>query len=281
MKIFDNFEDAYQGAKELFPAEHVNSQVWQGSDISEKPEMAMHEVLFYSFMVNMAGYKEVLNKFEVDIKPNMPWADRHFEERVCGAPINPGVEWENWPYAKSAGEFLDENEQFNHNYMERYWPRMAGALANPTRKVQDYLGKVERVLPPGRSLNRGIRHDYGDLAGVVRHLVKHPLTRQAYLPVWFPEDTGDVHEDRKPCTLGYHFIMRDGQLHVTYYIRSCDYVRHFRDDIYLTVRLVLWVLEQCREQDPDTWMNVELGSFVMHITSLHMFRNDYISICHE
>jgi len=108
---------------------------------------------------------------------------------------------------------------------------------------------------------------------VVKLLVSDPYTRQAYLPVWFPEDTGGGSK-RAPCTIGYHFLMRDGRLDVNYHIRSCDYVRHFRDDLYLTARLLLWVIDRCRTMD-ERWMDVLPGKFLMQIGSLHVFRNDY------
>ncbi len=36
--------------------------------------------------------------------------------------------------------------------------------------------------------NRGIRYRYADLHDVIDTLNKDPLTRQAYIPIWFPED---------------------------------------------------------------------------------------------
>jgi thymidylate synthase len=105
------------------------------------------------------------------------------------------------------------------------------------------------------------------------------MTRQAYLPVWFPEDTGIGDGGRKPCTLGYHFLVRNDRMHITYHIRSCDFVRHFRDDIYLTARLVWWMIDRLTEDhDHHFWSGVKPGMFVMHIASLHMFVNDYIAM---
>lgn len=57
-------------------------------------------------------------------------------------------------------------------------------------------------------------------------------------------------------------------------MRSCDFVRHFRDDVYLTIRLLIWVLNMCQLRDPKTWKMVTPGTFTMHITSLHMFESD-------
>lgn len=249
-----------------FPGDYVHTDRWQGVDISKHPEMAMHELLFTTIASDMPT--EDLDFYRNDVQPNLPWADEHFEERVCGEPLNPGETWKTWPYAHSANKFRDSNGQFNHNYMERYWPKWAGMTKNGTLDPRD-----NGVL----GVNHGIRHPYGDLDNVVSLLDKDPTTRQAYFPVWFPEDTGDIHDGRKPCTLGYHLIMRDNQLHIVYYIRSCDFVRHLRDDIYLTIRLNLWVLKQLRMRS-TLWNGIRPGQFRMHITSLHMFRNDFLTL---
>ena len=76
------------------------------------------------------------------------------------------------------------------------------------------------------------------------------------------------------CTIGYHFIRRGDFLHVVYYIRSCDIIRHFQDDIYLACRKVIWVLEELRKRDPDNWNEVKPGMYTMHITSMHCFKSD-------
>jgi hypothetical protein len=142
---------------------------------------------------------------------------------------------------------------FNHSYAERYWPKHAGGSTD---------------------VRRGIRYNYGDLNDVVNLLVKNPGTRNAYLPVWSFEDTGVVHGGRTPCTIGYLFRMRENRLSVFYDIRSCDFVRHFKDDVYLTIRLLLWVLQQLRTRDPR-WDQVKPGTFQMHIGSFHIFENDW------
>jgi thymidylate synthase len=278
---------SYKNAIKAVEAEFLNgvrkvhSKHWQGVDISNKPEMATFEKLHVSFAVRMNGYEHDLEAAASHIEPNLPWADDHFEERVCGQPINPGVQWKKWPYGQHAAKFLDENGKFNHNYMERYWPKQAGAVLGPTETAEQYAEEVN-LFPPNFNYamratspdqHRGIKYEYGDLSDVVTLLANDPYTRQAYLPVWFPEDTGGG-DKRAPCTLGYHFIMRDNMLDITYYIRSCDMRRHMRDDIYLTHRLAVWMHKECMKFDPR-WRDVELGQFNMHITSLHIFANDW------
>lgn len=260
--------------------ETIHTERWQAVDISKNVSAAMVEILNVSLSAPMIT--EVLPYHRAQIKPNLPWADDHFAERVCGVPINPGTEWANWPWANMADKSR-KDEMFNHNYMERYWPKAAGFVDEPTTQPEEYLDKIKDVGLASRIVNdkplgngnRGIRNEYGDLDDVVKLLYREPLTRQAYLPIWFPEDTGILNKGRKPCSLGYHFIVRNDQLHIRYDIRSCDLFRHFRDDIYMTVRLAIWVLEKLRSLDPDVWDHINIGTFTMHITSLHMFINDY------
>lgn len=200
------------------------------------------------------------------IEPNLPWAEDHFQERVGGVPTNPGSEYMNWPWYSPSWAAQVESQKFSHTYQERMWPR-------------DALDGWER---PGRISGpvTGIRYRYGDLEDVVNLLAKHPTTRQAYLPIWFPEDTGAHHGGRVPCTLGYHFILRGGLLHCTYHIRSCDFLRYFRDDVYMAMRLTQWILQKLQgdREDPDDevdpWANVVPGILQMNITSLHIFEGD-------
>ena len=250
---------------------------WQGMDVSNRPEMRSHELLNVTFTVPLQGV-ENLNHWRHDIKPNLPWADDHFEERVCGFPINPGVEWANWPWGKSADTFRDQG-QFNHNYMERYWPKYAAMKSTPSRTADEWVGApLDREFDLNDGPHYGLRNPYGDLNDLVGQLVKDPHSRQEWFPIFHPEDVGEVVGGRKPCTLGYQFIRRDDQLHVYYPLRSCDLIRHWPDDCYLTVRLLIWVIEQCRHLDSSNWDHVRPGSYSMHCTSLHVFENDIVQI---
>ena len=254
----------------------VHTERWQSLDISERPEAEMVEIMHHSLIFPMKTLD--LKYYQDQVEPNLPWADDHFQERVCGYPINPGTEWANWPWSTHADKHREE-EMFNHNYMERYWPKLVNKVGFPTADRQEFVEALVGEEPGFDSDTlmpiRGLRHEYGDLGDVVNLLAFEPQTRQAYMPIWFPEDTGTTHSGRKPCTLGYHFIMRNNKLDIRYDIRSCDLFRHFRDDVYLTIRLVHWVLMECRKLNPEVWENIQLGDFVMHITSLHMFAGDY------
>lgn len=209
------------------------------------------------------------------IEPNLPWADEHFAERVGGKPLNPPPSHENWPFAQKGNEeHTDSLGAFSHSYPERLWPKFAGGKFEGFEKNEDggpWVG------------HEGVRYKYGDLSDAVELLVKHPHSRQCFVPLWFPEDlyAAAVEEVRVPCTLGYHFMLRRDRLHCLYPMRSCDLLRYFRDDAYMAGRLLQWMLEQARtkshkngSEDKSPWDLVEVGQLTMVISSLHIFDGD-------
>lgn len=259
MTAYFNFEYAIDDVKaRLIDGDLIDANQWQSIKIPDSVKFI--ETTNVSFTVDLSDERDDLKFWANDIEPNLPWADVAFQERVAGIPWNPGIAWESWPYARSAASF--KQEMFSHSYAERYWPKFAGKRSDKTWKERKGFNNPEVLLP-----NSGIRFKYGDLRDIVSLFNRDPLTRQAYLPVFFPEDTGAVHGERIPCTLGYHFLHRYGEMDITYYIRSCDFVRHFRDDLYMTLRLLIWMGEHVN-------FPIRLGTFTFHCVSMHCFEQD-------
>lgn len=254
MKIFGSFKDAIDDSinRLILAGSVVKPNFWQSMDVSKMKAAEMRELLFLSFQCSIP---KTIGECAAQIKPNLPWADDHFDyERVSGSPINPGETWKTWPWSNSADTFRVDGKQFDHSYAERYWGQYT-RMSNDTIKT-----------------NLGARSRYGDLNDVIDRLIKDPQTRQAILSVWWPEDQYDYNQ-RVPCSLTYQFIMRNGYFHMIYNIRSCDAYRHFRDDLYLTARLLLWTLAQLQSKD-EKWLNVHPGFFIINVGSFHCFVND-------
>jgi hypothetical protein len=256
MKTFGKISDAILWTKSCLIdyGRTVKTERWQGIPSPDD----MFEYLFHSFKAEIPSDVSELIK---QVNPNLPWADEHFEERICGLPLNPPPSHVNWPFSQRGNEKFGGTTKFSHSYPERIWPKY-GELENGLRSDKP----ADKI--------KGIRYEYGDFGDVIDLLEREPFTRQAFLPIWFPEDTGTVHGERVPCTIGYHFIRRGNYLHVVYYIRSCDYRRHFRDDIYLACRKVQWAIERLKEKNPSSWNDVVPGYLSMHITSLHCFDSE-------
>jgi len=225
---------------------------WQAIE-GDTPFSVTYELEDVNFTIKVP---ESQNQWASEIKPNLPWAEDQFQERISGQPLNPPPSHEWWPFNVKKNELHIKQGKFSHTYPERFWPRYASATDDPN----------DRPIGPDGS-NRGIRYRYGDLADLVRLLKTRLYTRQAYLPIWFPEDTGAHHKERVPCSLGYHFLNREGGMKIVYYMRSCDFIRYFRDDVYMAGRLLQWVCDQIGSKP---------SRLVMYISSLHIFQNDLI-----
>lgn len=252
---FAQVHENYKGR--LLKSPTIDTGEWHSKKV-DHPLLVTMELLDCYFSVWVG---DNLRTWELAIEPNLPWAEDHFQERVGGQPLNPAPSHRWWPWAHD--QHHDENEIFDHTYPERFWPKQAGL-----RNAQGELMGDSTCWGP----IQGIRFEYGDLDDVVNLLVKSPLTRQAYLPVFFPEDTGG-HErmgGRIPCSMGYHFLIRNNEMNIFYPMRSCDFVRHFRDDVYLAGRLLQWMVQSTKKQG----LRVKTGKLTMHVSSLHAMEGD-------
>lgn len=221
----------------------VKSGKWQGVDTFKEMDMLVLRNETLEFKVRD---KEWLRDFS---GADQPWAELHFLERINGIPSNPGETYKMWPYHTDLDKSEFKDETFSHTYQERFWPKEANDKNKPLA-----------------SPLMGIRFEYGDLEDVINLLKENPLTRQAYLPIWFPEDTWAANNSKRvPCTLGYYFWIDQGQVHMNYTIRSCDAFRHFRNDIYLTGRLLIYVAKK---------LKLLTGNLTMIIYNFHLFKND-------
>lgn len=368
----------------------VKTERWQGVAVNTDTR-ELHNVCYE---VDLNGVENI-PYWGKDCRPNLPWADDHFLERVGGEPLNPGVQWAKWPWGHSANKFRGPDE-FGPQMAPQDWAYLAGMIDGEgtiywqpkkfpsfqgvvrvyqkERVVLDYLhglfkvgdvhfidggiktlgekeyhntghqwgigsalevrwlldgclpylrvkrqhatwclDHIEKCLaveksgegrtikkvwgrdwPPrfnhtymrrlwpkkldGGSEFRGHGHEYGDLNSLVELLAKEPHTRQAWIPLFHPEDTGIGDGGRKMCSLGYQLMVRDQRLHMYYPLRSCDLIRHWRDDCYLAIRMLLWVLDRCREINSDRWGAIKPGTLAMHMTSLHVFESDVANL---
>src|SRR5690606_33652416 len=154
----------------------VNQEDWQ----SIKSPDDTYELLHHSIAFKIPNK---ISKLVKEVNPNLPWAMDQFIERVSGQPLNPGNTYMDWPFYKKTSysdSIHRKQEKFSHTYMERFWPKKAN-LENSEREV-----------------NFGVRYHLGDYDDLINLLKKYPTTRQAYLPIFFPEDTGTHHGERIP-----------------------------------------------------------------------------------
>jgi len=267
---FPSFTAALYSLKtQITSAPQVKTERWQGVQANQDTR----EVFDVNFSVDLFGVED-LDHWRRDIRPNLPWADDTFAERTGGEPLNPGESWRWWPWGQSANKFRNKSERFNHSYPERLWGKYARRTADGKLPGEAPDGFLRKFPPVDLRPKFGVAWHYGDLQDLVDLLVEQPHTRQAVIPLFWPEDTGRGDGGRKMCSLLYNVLVRDNRASMWYPLRSCDMRRHFQDDAYLAVRMLLWIIDRCRERS-EFWKQVEPGHLAMHMTSLHIFESDY------
>lgn len=224
---------------------------WQGVKAKEN----FLEIDNVCFRANMPSIKEHL---QLLTKPDLPWAEDHFQERISGIPSNPGEQYKNWPYYRENEDDIRfrMSGQFSHTYQERFWPKDANGFQTEDENNCDIA-----------LINQGIRYELGDYNDIIERAKDDPTSRQLYLSIWHPEDQSNEVKRRLPCSLGYYFLIRDNTLNLSYFIRSCDIRRHFRNDIYMAIRLA-------QDFAIKTELELKLGTFFMWIGNLHCWANE-------
>ncbi len=161
---------------------------------------------------------------------NILWAQKEAEERLdngryIAEPLNPGKAW---------------------SFNQEFWrPFLRDGLFS-----YSYTERWQEQIPY-----------------IIHELSLRPNSRQAIMTMY------DRHQDimnwggrdRVPCSMYYSFLIRQKKLHLTYHQRSCDLIKFFATDVYLTIKLLEVVAYK---------LNLKIGRFTHVIDSLHAFKND-------
>ena len=158
---------------------------------------------------------------------DVKWAAEEWKDRIVSTRqlINPGDTW------KLRGDywnqFFNENGQFDYTYGER--------IADQVNRCIDLLNR-------------------------------DPLSRRAVVVIWDREQEDCSNMTRRiPCSMYYHFMIRNGLLRVTYHQRSCDIMEHWQNDVYFA-----------RKMGEEVAYDVGVGlDRVIHVIgSLHAYNKD-------
>lgn len=163
----------------------------------------------------------------------LDWCKAEFEERINPIPINPGEAWklrrDVWEQflVKSDFQFI-ETEVFDYTYNKR-------------------MGYQIPII--------------------INELKERPNTRQAVIEVHnnYLDLDSMGGKKRIPCSLNYTFLIRKRRLDIYYMQRSCDFVTHYANDVWLAIKLMQYIAKK---------VEVEPGHFHHYIVSLHSYLKD-------
>jgi thymidylate synthase len=180
----------------------------------------------------------------------------------------------NYIYAVTKPDYA-EIEGTHDEWIKQEWlDRVAGGL-NPGlayRKRRDVWEQFleHKSKEPHFSYTYSVRMGGQYLEAIVDELITHPNSRQLFLPVWDRNiDWERLGKRRVPCSLGYWFVQRDGRVHLTYMMRSCDFFTHYPNDVALATILQHYVAAEA---------DYKVGTFTHFVGSLHIYAKDVANV---
>jgi len=229
MRIFADFPEAQNEIKRDLAelGVDVHPETMQDKQVADDPDFLTKELSNYIYSVLRPNFTEIEGVHE-------EWVAQEWEDRVVGQ-LNPGRAWK---------KRQDVWEQF----LERDRGMRRGTN-KPSRFSYTYSERMG-----GKHLQR-----------IIDELKVHPHSRQLWLPVWDKVDETRRGERRVPCSLGYWFVQREGALHLTYVMRSCDLFTHYPNDIALAAIMQHHVAKKS---------GYKVGTFTHFIGSFHVYYKD-------
>ena len=243
MRIFSDLNKAYHEIqRDLYEVGvWIKGHTVQDMVVEGDPDFDFMELSPYLWCFTEPDDLKQLTDFAIGLDLNLAWLEAELSERLSSidqvpeleSELNPGQAWKH--RAPMWSKFIERNTIFDGQFSYTYAQRFAHC----------------------RQLRR-----------IKRELTQRPATRQAILSVYtYMLDARHmgVHH-RTPCSMFYHFMLREGKLNLHYVMRSCDFHKHFPYDILLAILMQRFMAEQ---------INQEVGVFSHFVTSLHGFRSDF------
>jgi len=156
---------------------------------------------------------------------------------------------------------------FNKTKADTWW--------KSSKFLSKYWKKFNAINPSDNTFS----YTYGErissnISKAILKLHENPSSRAVYIPVWSPTDlTNSLANKRVPCTLGYQLYIRQRELNMIIYQRSCDLVNFFPLDISKAILLQLYVLRELNKNSNQK-LPLTFGSTYHYILSLHAYKVD-------
>lgn len=240
MRIYTNAQEMVEEVKRDLAEMGivVRPATMQDKYVKGNPDYETKELQNYSYCL--------LNARSQDIPGvTQPWADAEFKERVTDP-------WERYPNGEPLLESISLPNFIN--------PGEAWKLREEVWSEYMHDGKLAYTY-------NELLWNNDQLTKIMNRLKEDPDSRQLWISLWNPNKDPDFlgGVSRVPCSLGYGLQVRDGKLNLHYVMRSCDFVTHFRNDVYLAIKFLEWVAEKT---------GYPVGDFTHTMFSCHVYNKD-------
>ena len=211
----------------------VTPKTYQNKVIEGNEDFITKELICEQYVLTSLDQEEMLFIYD---KQSKPWAKAELRERIGMKPLNPGEAYRIREHLWE--EFLSSQGTFDYTYSERF------------------------------------NHN-NNFENLIELLKRDPDTRQGILPVFSLDDPAvSGGKKRIPCSMYYDFLIRkdvngESVLHVNYHQRSCDFVAHFGNDVWLAYKTMMYIAGR---------LNIKPGYLTHTIDSLHTYKRDWIKL---
>ena len=238
MRIYTNAQEMIEEVKRDLAEMGivVRPATMQDKYVKGNPDYETKELQNYSYCL--------LNARSQDIPGvTQPWADAEFKERVT----------DPWERDWGGKRILFQPPNFIN-------PGEAWKLREEVWSEYMHDGKLAYTY-------NELLWNNDQTTKIINRLKEDPDSRQLWISLWNPDKDPDFlgGVSRVPCSLGYGLQVRDGKLNMHYVMRSCDFVTHFRNDVYLAIKFLEWVAEKT---------GYPVGDFTHTMFSCHVYNKD-------
>lgn len=187
-------------------------------------------------------------------------------------------------YRKAELEWYLSGNTLASSAPSKFWNQLADGDGHITSNY-GHMMLFDKVYPQTKPAIREVSTTEGNVVGlqeffrpdnyqtaidrVVDTLTKDPDSRQAITHYSQPRHCFPQNKDF-PCTVYSQFFLRNGELNMTTYQRSCDIIKGFSYDVPWSCHFMEMVLERLKSAGSE----VHLGEFTHVFGSLHLYEKD-------
>jgi thymidylate synthase len=157
-----------------------------------------------------------------------------------------------WAYSEVLSEFLNLNPPLTEYY--------------GNKDTAEFMQKFHRGDGRANYMYGERWHNNQAFQNILHHLQYDKYSRQAVMNIWDSSIDLQGNETNLPCTIIHQFMVREDKLNLHVYIRSNDFFKGFKYDVYLNS----FILEAFAG-----FLKCGVGSLIFTVGSFHVYENDY------
>lgn len=167
--------------------------------------------------------------------------------------------------------------RIGYDYASTFWDFIVSGGTDAQEAFKEYPGIAKFITKPKSDLlPANFNTFYGprivkQLQSIIDELKRSPESRRASIMILNENDLALLDKDETlefPCTMAYHFTIRNGTLIMSSVMRSQNVAIVLQLDIYLQIRLLHLIAS-------ELGISIENTEYSCHMINAHVFERDF------